>query len=725
MKISFSDKHLPVAVVIIIAVVVFIAMDLQRKTPETTIEAQPPEVQSGIARLVNFRDAARAADLAFVLPEWPQTPGQVHQSVDKAIEKSIQLLDKIASIEPYLASFKTTVQAYEMALYPAVDAIGPVGVITETHPDKAMRDAGREADKRFSAWAVSVGFRDDIYQVIKAYAETSPPLGGEDAKLLEDTMRDYKRNGMHLSQEKRDELKRLKTELSDTGIEFDRNINEADMYLEFTAEELAGAPADFLSDKSLQTDGGKYRINVNVSWQRVAVLENVASSDVRFKVARARFQRAVEANMPLIRKMLERRARIAKILGYDSWADYRTETRMAKNAATAIEFQEQLTKGLEPKFRTELSRLHELKAQETDDPDAEIDYWDVYYYENQLKKSEYNIDTEQLKVFFEIDRTLDGMFRIFEELFGIKITRIEPQYKWIDDLRLYAVSDANSSAPLGLLYMDLYPREGKYNHFAHFGITSGKRLDDGRMQRPVSALICNFPPATADKPSLLSLDDVETLFHEFGHAMHNILSMANYASFFGTSVPRDFVEAPSQMLEFWVRDKSVLDRFAADYRNPDEKIPADVLASLDEARLATAAIFERGQLAYSLIDTRLHSLGKPGQCPKLTKYINGIAADVYLSYPEDSSMIASFGHFTGYDAGYYGYAWSRAISEDMASVFRDSPGGFMDETIGRRLRDEIYAPGSSRDVEYSIQSFLGRERSMKPFFDSIGIRDQR
>ena len=164
------------------------------------------------------------------------------------------------------------------------------------------------------------------------------------------------------------------------------------------------------------------------------------------------------------------------------------------------------------------------------------------------------------------------MFSIYQSIFGLKFERVEPPYKWIGDLQLYAVSDAQTGEPLGLFYLDMFPREGKYHHFAQFGIIEGKLLPDGKYQRPTCALICNFPSPTDDHPSLMSHDDVETIFHEFGHAMHTILTRARYARFSGTSVPRDFVEAPSQMLENWPWDKKVLDSFAADYRDPSKKI---------------------------------------------------------------------------------------------------------------------------------------------------------
>jgi thimet oligopeptidase len=233
------------------------------------------------------------------------------------------------------------------------------------------------------------------------------------------------------------------------------------------------------------------------------------------------------------------------------------------------------------------------------------------------------------------------------------------------------------------------------------------------------ALICNFPAPQKDQPSLLTHSNVETLFHEFGHAMHSILTRANYAGFSGTSVPRDFVEAPSQMLENWVWDKTVLDSFAANYLNPAEKIPQGILDKLKEAKLATVATFYRRQLSFALLDLALH-MEDPNQvdCVALS---NRILSEVFLPVPEGTAFVAYFGHLTGYDAGYYGYAWADAIAADMATVFETSKDGYSDVATGMRLRNEIYAPGDSRDVNESIHKFLGRERSLEPFLKTIGI----
>ena len=215
--------------------------------------------------------------------------------------------------------------------------------------------------------------------------------------------------------------------------------------------------------------------------------------------------------------------------------------------------------------------MRKLKVAETNDPNAQINMWDWRYFSNQFKKEKYTVDTEALRVYFPYQRALEGMFNIYQSIFGLKFTKIIAPDKWVDDLQLYMVTDAASGQPLGMFYLDMFPREGKFNHFAQFGIIPGKLLPDGKYQRPTVALICNFPPPSKDKPSLLSHQDVETLFHEFGHALHSIVTTAKYVRFSGTSVPADFVEAPSQMLENWVWNKKVLDTFAADYRDPPRK----------------------------------------------------------------------------------------------------------------------------------------------------------
>ena len=314
------------------------------------------------------------------------------------------------------------------------------------------------------------------------------------------------------------------------------------------------------------------------------------------------------------------------------------------------------------------------------------------------------------------------MFNIYQNIFGLKFEKIAAPYKWIDDPQLYLVTDSATGEPLGMFYLDMFPREGKFNHFAEFEIVGGKLLPDGKYQRPTVALLCNFPPPTADKPSLLTHQDVETLFHEFGHCLHAIVTRAKYGRFAGTHVPGDFVEAPSQMLQNWVWDKKVLDTFAADYRDPSKKIPSEIVKKMNDAKLANAGVFYRRQFAFASLDLALHDPhpeDMPYDCVAIS---NPILEKVFLPIDPSTTFVSYFGHLNGYDAGYYGYAWADAIAADLATVFEKAKDGYLDRQAGLKLRREIYEPGDSREVNISIEKFLDRKQSIEPFLKKIGVK---
>jgi Zn-dependent oligopeptidase len=422
--------------------------------------------------------------------------------------------------------------------------------------------------------------------------------------------------------------------------------------------------------------------------------------------------------------MLALRNKIALRLGYKSWDDFQTEIKMAKTGVNAKKYINDLIAGIQPKFDGEVSELQKMKAADTKDPAAKIDVWDWRYYSNQLKKQKYAVDTEALRAYFPFQKVLEGMFNIYQNIFGLKFEKMTAPYKWIEDLQLYLVTDSATGEPLGMFYLDMFPREGKFNHFAQFDIISGKLLPDGKYQRPTVALLCNFPPATGDKASLMTHTDVETLFHEFGHALHSIVTRAKYGRFAGTHVPGDFVEAPSQMLQNWVWDKKVLDTFAADYRDPSKKIPAEIIKKMNDAKLAIAGFFYRRQFAFATLDLALHDQHPENEPYDSVLISNPILEKVFLPIDSTTTFVSYFGHLNGYDAGYYGYAWADAIAADMATVFEKAKDGYLDKQAGLRLRREIYEPGDSRDVNISIEKFLGRKQSIQPFLKKIGIGPQ-
>jgi len=675
--------------------------------------------QPSLAELADFGTRAAKWNTVIGLPQFETTTNAVQESVRQTIAAGNANLDRIAAVDPAKVTFENTVRALDDIGYQISLTDNRLQVIKETSPGAGLRESATDALKELEEWMVGLDYREDVYRVVKAYADRKPKLKGEDAKLLFETMRDYRRAGLGLPKAQRDEIEKMRKELSRLTTDYLSNITKAEKPVKFTKAELEGVPESFLDQ--VKTGDDQYTAMANITWHYIMVMDNARREDTRKKLLIEHDNLARTENIPLLQKILPLRDDIAKKLGYKSWADYQTEVKMVKNAATAIDFLERLKTGLQPKFDAELAEFRQLKVKETGDPNAQIQIWDWRYFSNQLKKAKYDIDAEQLRVYFPYQNVLEGMFSIYQRIFGLQFERVEAPYKWVQDLLLYAVSDAKSGEPLGLFYLDMFPREGKYNHFAQFGLIGGKLLPDGKYQRPTVALICNFPSPTKDKPSLLSHSDVEILFHEFGHAMHSILTRAKYSRFSGTSVPRDFVEAPSQMLENWVWDKKVLDSFAADYRDPSKKIPNEILSKLKQARLATEGVRYRRQLSFGLTDLELHTKIHDNNPQDALPLSNRVLSEVFLPLAPDTAFVAYFGHLMGYDAGYYGYAWADAIAADMATVFESAPDGYFDRSAGMRLRKEIYEPGDSRDANISIEKFLGRKRSLDPFLKKIGI----
>ena len=674
-----------------------------------------------VKSLADFQAAAAKANEVLVIPEWPQTPDAVQAEVDNGIKKANAALDTIGKQDLSKVSFQSTVEALDNIQNEAQIAISKTVVVPQTNKDAAMRDAAEKAIKVFQDWAVGVDYREDVYKAVKAYADSKPKLEGEDALLLEHTMRDYRRAGLTLPPEKRAEVEKLRKELAQLETDFQANIVAAKAPVVFTKEELEGVPDSLLESPGVKTGDNSYTVLANVTFQYQAVMESAKREETRKHLHQVRYNLARDKNVAILNNILAHRNEIALKLGYKSWDDFQTEIKMAKSGAAAKTFIHDLIAGIQPKFAAEVAELRKLKAEETKDPNAQISIWDWRYYQNQLKKQKYTIDPEALRDYFPFQRVLEGMFDIYQSIFGLKFTKIIPPYKWVDDLQLFMVTDAASGQPLGMFYLDMFPREGKFNHFAEFGIIPGKKLPDGKYQRPTVALLCNFPPPQKDKPSLLSHTDVETLFHEFGHALHAIVTKAKYVRFSGTNVPADFVEAPSQMLQNWVWNKKVLDTFAADYRDPSKKIPAETIKKLKEAKLATVGVFYRRQFTFADIDLTLHDVHPETQAYDCVAMSNPLFPKDFLPINPDTAFVAYFGHLVGYDAGYYGYAWADAIAADMATAFENAPNGFLDKTVGMRLRKEIYAPGGSREIDESIRKFLGRERSIQPFLKTLGI----
>jgi thimet oligopeptidase len=363
-----------------------------------------------------------------------------------------------------------------------------------------------------------------------------------------------------------------------------------------------------------------------------------------------------------------------------------------------------------------------LKRKETGNPNiTTIDPWDSRYYRTMVKKQRYEVDENALQPYFPLQQVLDGMFNIYQTLLGVKFEKLDNAPVWNKDVIVYAVRDVASGRIMSHFYMDIFPREGKYGHAAAFGLIPGHRLPDGTYQGHVSSIVANFTQPTADKPSLLRHSEVETMFHEFGHIMHGVLTRSRYGSFAGTAVKRDFVEALSQIFENWVWDKDMLRKMAIHWKTK-QPIPENLLDKLVSSRLANIGTVYQRQVQMASTDIAYYSMSPAA--PKDVKAVetwNRIYKQITgMEVMTGTYFIASFNHLmSGYDAGYYSYLWSEVFAHDMFSRFKKA--GLMSSSVGMELRHKILEKGGMQEPMDLLVDFLGRQPNSDAFLRNNGI----
>ena len=589
--------------------------------------------------------------------------------------------------------------------------------------DAAQRDRSRQAEEDVQSWFIALGKREDLYQAVRTYADTKPTLSGEQKRLLKHALRDYRRAGMTLPAQKREKLKEVQLEINRLGLEFQRNIREDETRVVLTAEELKGMPKDFLDN--LERSGDLYLCSMAYP-TFLPIMDHCEVESSRHKMYVAYKRRGGKRNVELLERILKLRAEAAELLGYAHPADYETEIRMGKNAQNVRDFYAELRPIVRAKALKDFEEFTAAKRAHTGDPQAKLHPWDQSFYEKRLLKEKYAVDSEKVREYLPLERVIEGLFSITQSLYGLEYRNITEQAAsrgrpiWHPDVKLYEVWDKQSGELLGEFYLDLHPRDNKYNHAAQWGLYPRKVWSDGTVQKPLAALVCNFTKPTAEKPSLLSHKEVETFFHEFGHCLHSILSDTHYGEFSGTSVARDFVEAPSQMFENWVWDARVLKTFARHYKT-GETFPDDLLEGMVRARYLGSGLNAEHQFYYGLVDLTYHTA--PGGNIDTTEVGLRLFAEVelYDAVPE-THFQASFGHLVGYQAGYYGYMWSLVYAQDMFQRFEEL--GMLDPEAGRYYREKILARGGTMDELDMVRDYLGREPRMDAFLEHLGLGEE-
>lgn len=629
------------------------------------------------------------------------------------LEKDLAALIAIPQAE---RTFENTIMGYERAFDNYGNALGMSGFLSYVSTDKKFRDAANDLQMQISQYMVDVATRRDVYKAIREYTDTNPRLDPVQAKLVKEMLIGFKNSGMDLNDADLEKFKALNKEKAEYIIKFDKNIQEYKDPLAVTQEQLQGLGEDYIQKLS-KTDDGKYLVTLDYP-DYVPFMQNADDEQARKELEFKFNRRGGQENVDLLEKTLTLRREIARLLGYKNHAELRLEDRMAKNPKTVMAFLKDLQKKLKPLGKKEDKEMIAYKNSKTGKNSRTLYSWESGYWSNKFRKENLELDSEKIKEYFPSQVVIDGMLDLFGGVFGITFEPVDIPV-WHPDVKAFKIKDKASGELVAYFYMDLYPREGKYKHAACFGLVEGEEKQDGTYQIPFVAIVANLNKPSGDTPSLLKHSEVETLFHEFGHVLHNALTKAKYSAFSGTSVSWDFVEAPSQMLERWAWDPQVLKKISKHYKT-GEALPDDLIKRMIAAKNFGAGGMYLRQDFFAQYDMSLHTADTTPDTTKLyfelTKKIRG------LPLTKGTIPQASFGHIMGgYDAGYYGYLWSEVIAEDFFGEFKKN--GIFNPETGLKFRREILEKGGTLDEEKMVENFLGRPADNKPFLKSIGLEN--
>jgi thimet oligopeptidase len=615
--------------------------------------------------------------------------------VDTGLAEARTLRDRLLGVQGP-RTVENTLRVYDDLSNAIAAAAAPVNIVFQLHPDPAMRKIAEEAQQRVSAFGTEVSLDRRIYDALRALEGV--PADAAVKRYVSLELSGYRRAGVDRDEATRERVRMLRQELTRTTQEFNRNINNGVRRIQVAATDLEGLPADFIAGHKPSPDGQITLTSEATDLQPVMLYAK--KTEVRRRLFMEAQNVAAPANLEVLRRMTRLRSELARAVGFRTWADFDMDNRMSGSAKAADAFIERIAAAAAATAARDYQRLLDQKRR--DDPSASAVFaWEIQYYAEQVRRALYDFDSQTLRPYFPYERVRDGVFAVTKTLFGFEFVKATGVPTWHSSVEVYDVFEGGRRA--GRVYLDMHPRAGKAGGGA---ATAPVRVGAAGRQLPEVVLMCRFPGGQPGDPGLMTHAQVTTFFHEFGHAVHMLSSGRQAWAGLTRPVERDFIEAPSQMLEEWVEDPATLATFAR-HVETGQPIPAGLVRSLVRASEFNRGFEARQQMVRARLSLSLHDRD-PELVDPTALHKASHARYSMMPYPDGANMAASFTHLANanYSSSYYTYEWSLVIAKDLFTAFDRS--NLLAPDRAMRYRQAILTPGGTKPAAELVSDLLGR-----------------
>ena len=624
-------------------------------------------------------------------------------------------------------TFENTIEAMEVSGQTLNNVAGIFFNLMEANTNDEMQEIAEKVSPMLTEYSMYVSLNADLFQRVKAVYEKKDELGlaPDQMKLLEDNYKSFVRGGANLSDEEKALYSKWSEELSLITLQFSKNVLAATnaYVLNITDSTQLGGLPEFVKTMAAETaaekglEGWAFTLDAP---SYSPFLKYSTERDLRKQIWTAYNTRAIGGendNTEIVKKIVDLRIKIANILGYETYADYALEERMAKNKLTVNEFIKNL---LEPSMEFAKKDVADVYAfaKKNGFEDSQLQSWDFSYWSEKYQQAEYSLSAEELKPYFQLESCIDAVLGLATRLYGITFKELDNVPVYHPDVKVYEVNDADGRH-LALFYADFFPRASKRGG-AWMTEFRGQSIRNGVEYRPFISTVMNFTKPTADAPALITHDELVTFLHEFGHALHGIFAEGRYGSLTGTNVSRDFVELPSQIMENWAFEPEYLNSFAKHYQT-GEPIPAELIEKVVAAKNYLAGYAQVRQLHFGYLDMAWHSLTELPAESAVEFEQKVLAPYAVMPAVEGVAFSTSFSHIFsgGYSAGYYSYKWAEVLEADAFSLFKEK--GIFNTEVSNSFRKNILSMGGTKDEAVIYRNFRGHDPEPQALMEKLGL----